>query len=81
MNQGQEEPLKQQIKQLQQEVQYLERNSNKNETDVEMASNNNRGQQQNMEIISMIKLHKTNHEHIKKLWRALKVQLDTNLIH
>ena len=37
--QSQEEPLKQQIKQLQKEVQHLEHNSNINETNLEMASN------------------------------------------
>ena len=37
--QSQEEPLKQQIKQLQKEVQHLEHNSNIKETNLEMASN------------------------------------------
>ena len=36
-----------------------------------MASNNNGGQRLNIEIINN-KLHRANHENIKKLWRTLE---------
>ena len=96
-NQGQEESLKQQIKQLQQEVRDLKGNSNINETNnnslfkepkqqpthsknAEMASNNNGGQQQNMEIINMISYIEQTMKTLKNFGEQLKIQLDTNLI-
>ena len=96
-NQGQEESLKQQIKQLQQEVRDLKGNSNINETNnnslfkepkqqpthsknAEMASNNNGGQQQNMEIINMISYIDQTMKTLKNFGEQLKIQLDTNLI-
>ena len=96
-NQGQEESLKQQIKQLQQEVRNLKGNSNINETNnnslfkepkqqpthsknAEMASNNNGGQQQNMEIINMISYIEQTTKTLKNFGEQLKIQLDTNLI-
>ena len=96
-NQSQEESLKQQIKQLQQEVRDLKDNSNINETsnnplfkepkqqsthskNAEVASNNNGGQQQNMEIINMISYIEQTMKTLKNFGEQLKIQLDTNLI-
>ena len=89
-NQGQEESLKQQIKQLQQEVRDLKVNSNINETNnnslfkepkqqvthsknTEMASHNNGGQQQNMEIINMISYIEQTMKTLKNFGEQLKI--------
>ena len=96
-NQGQEESLKQQIKQFQQEVRDLNGSSNINETNnnslfkepkqqltysknAEMASNNNGGQQQNIEIINMISYIEQTMKTLKNFGEQLKIQLDINLI-
>ena len=47
---------------------------------VEMASNNNGGQQQNMEIINMAGYKEQNTKTSKNFGEQLKIQLDTNLI-
>ena len=76
-NQGQEESLKQQIKQLQQEVRGLKGNSNINET------NNNslfKEPKQHMEIINMISYIDQTMKTLKNFGEQLKIQLDTNLI-
>ena len=46
----------------------------------EMASNNNGGQQQNMEIINMAGYIEQNTKTSKNFGEQLKIQLDTNLI-
>ena len=46
----------------------------------EMASNNNGGQQQNMEIINMISYIEQTMKTLKSFGEQLKLQLDTNLI-
>ena len=46
----------------------------------EMASNNNGGQQQNMEIINMISYIEQTMKTLKNFGEQLKIQLDTNLI-
>ena len=45
-----------------------------------MASNNNEGQQQNMEVINMISYIEQTMKTIKNFGEQLKIQLDTNLI-
>ena len=76
-NQGQEESLKQQIKQLQQEVRDLKGNSNINE-----ANNNSlfKEPKQHMEIINMISYIDQTMKTLKNFGEQLKIQLDTNLI-
>ena len=45
-----------------------------------MASNNNGGQQQNIEIINIINHLEQTTEILKNFGKTLKIQLDTNLI-
>ena len=96
-NESQEESLKQQIKELPQEVRDLKDNSKINETNnnpsfkepkqqlthsknAEVASKNNAGQQQNMEITNMISYIEQTMKTLKNFGEQLKIQLDTNLI-
>ena len=46
----------------------------------EMASNNNGGQQQNMETINMINCKEQTLKTLKNFGKQLKMQVDTNLI-
>ena len=46
----------------------------------EMATKNNGGQQQNMEIINMISCIQQTMKTLKNFGEELKIQLDTNLI-
>ena len=85
-NQGQEESLKQQIKQLQQEVRDLKGNSNINETNnnslfkepKQQPTKRRDGLQQQRGSTKKYgnnkhdKLHRANHENIKKLWRTFE---------
>ena len=93
-NQGQEESLKQQIKQLKQEVRDLKGNSNINETnnnslfkEPKQQPTHSKQQQQQQRgpttkygINKHDKLHRANHENVKNFGEQLKIQLDTNLI-
>ena len=49
-------------------------------SNVEMAPNNNGGQQRNIEIINMISYIEQTMKTLKNFGEQLKIQLDTNLI-
>ena len=77
-NQGQEESLKQQIKQLQQEVRDLNGNSDINETNNNVLFKEPKQQLTHSKNAAKYgnnkydKLHGANHENIKKLWRTVE---------